>query len=234
MARWLNIGSAVIGTLLNVKGVRQTKEGIELNQTQFKQSQLLSYSASVNEYQNKADDDEYEQKNNEIQTIMLLSSLFMQGSFTILSIQYNSRIFNCCLSISISLLFISVLAGLSTIQRMSIFMSGRARERNRRLQDLRDNLMNDTAPPSSHLLQINPSIQHTHINTFHEWFLYKCNFMCCIHIYCFKSGIVMLIITMIVLKFNMYLFIIPMIVSILVYILLEYTDSREKEIQWDV
>ena len=229
----LNVGLSV-KSLLVAKHQHETTN--ELSGIHHQESQLLTYAASVNEHQNKADDDEYEQKNNEVQTVMLLSSLFMQGGFQIISSsQDKTSLFVTSLSISISFLFLSVLFGLSTIHRMAKFMAGRARERNRQLRTIRANLIQQVTPPSVELLRTNPRVilHGMTIETFHDWFLCKCAFMCTLHLFFFKVGSVSLMITMISIVWS-YLFIIPMATALFLYGLLEWKEKNESSIEWDI
>jgi uncharacterized membrane protein len=234
------VGSTILNVGLSIKSLFVSNQNhhrsTELSDTHHHESQLLTYSASVNEHQNKADDDEYEQKNNEVQTVMLLSSLFMQGGFQIISSsQTKTILFVASLSISISFLFLSVLFGLSTIHRMAKFMAGRARERNRQLRTIRANLMQQVAPPSIELLRTNPRVilHGMTIETFHDWFLCKCAFMCTLHLFFFKVGCVSLMITMMAIVWS-YVFIIPMAVALFFYGLLEWKEKKESSIEWEV
>ena len=228
MARFLNIGSNIINLGLGIRSVFVTDN-------HHNDSQLLTYSASINEHQNKADDDEYEQKNNEVQTVMLLSSLFMGGGFQIISGSHsNTIIFTVSLSSAISLLFLSVLFGLATIHKMAKFMAGRARERNRQLRNIRQELMHGVTPPCVKILTTNPRVVHNGIliETFHDWFVYKCEVLCFMHLIFFKIGSVSLMITMISIISN--IFIIPMVSSIIIFFVLEWKERNEVRIEWDL
>lgn len=228
MSRLLSIGSNIINLGIGIRSVFVTD-------THHNDSQLLTYAASINEHQNKADDDEYEQKNNEVQTVMLLSSLFMGGGFQIISGGKSSTLlFTLSLSLAISFLFLSVLFGLATIHKMAKFMAGRARERNRQLRNIRQELMQGITPPSVQILTTNPRVIHngTFIETFHDWFVYKCELLCIIHLLFFKIGSVSLMITMISIISN--LLMIPMIASIIIFFVLEWKERSEVQIEWDL
>jgi len=228
MTRLFNIGSNIINLGIGVRT-------LFVSNSHHNDSQLLTYSASINEHQNKADDDEYEQKNNEVQTVMLLSSLFMGGGFQIISGSHsNTIIFTLSLSLSISFLFLSVLFGLATIHKMAKFMAGRARERNRQLRNIRQELIQGTTPPCVQILTTNPRVLHNGIliETFHDWFVYKCEVLCFMHLIFFKLGSVSLMITMISIIKN--IFIIPMVCSILIFFILEWKERSELRIEWDL
>jgi hypothetical protein len=210
------------------------EETIELSETHHEKEHRFSYAASINEHQNKADDDEYEQKNNEVQTIMLLASLFMQGGFQIISSSQTTTIFfTLSLALSISLLFLSVFTGLSTINRMATFMGGRARERNRQFRKIRHHLIQRDVPEPSELLRTNPyvMIQGVRIETFHDWFTYKCSSLWKIHLYTFKVGSCCLMITMISMYTNLP-FMIPILIVLCCFLLLEARENNT--IEWEL
>ena len=228
MSRLINLGSNIINLGIGVRT-------LFVSNAHHNDSQLLTYSASINEHQNKADDDEYEQKNNEVQTVMLLSSLFMGGGFQIISgNHFKTIIFTLSLSLGISFLFLSVLFGLATIHRMAKFMAGRARERNRQLRNIRQDLMQGITPPTVQILTTNPRVIHNGIliETFHDWFVYKCDVLCFMHLIFFKLGSVSLMITMISIITN--IFIIPMVSSIIIFFILEWKERSEVRIEWDL
>lgn len=228
MSRFINLGSNIINLGLGVRT-------LFISNSHHNDSQRLTYSASINEHQNKADDDEYEQKNNEVQTVMLLSSLFMGGGFQIISgDQHKTILFTLSLTLAISFLFLSVLFGLATIHKMAKFMAGRARERNRQLRNIRQELMQGVTPPCVQILTTNPRVVHNGIliETFHDWFVYKCDVLCFMHLIFFKLGSVSLMITMISIITN--IFIIPMISSIIIFFVLEWKERNEVTIEWDL
>jgi hypothetical protein len=228
MSRFINLGSNIINLGLGVRT-------LFVSNTHHNDSQLLTYAASINEHQNKADDDEYEQKNNEVQTVMLLSSLFMGGGFQIISGSHSKTIlFTVSLSLAISFLFLSVLFGLATIHKMAKFMAGRARERNRQLRNIRQELMQGVTPPCVQILTTNPRVIHNGIliETFHDWFVYKCDVLCFMHLIFFKLGSVSIMITMISIITN--IFVIPMVSSIIIFFVLEWKERSEVRIEWDL
>jgi len=228
MTRFINLSSNIINLGLGVRT-------LFVSNIQHNDSQRLTYSASINEHQNKADDDEYEQKNNEVQTVMLLSSLFMGGGFQIISGGHSDTIiFTLSLSLAISFLFLSVLFGLATIHKMAKFMAGRARERNQQLRNIRQELMQGITPPCVQILTTNPRVIHNGIliETFHDWFVYKCEVLCFMHLIFFKLGSMSLMITMISIITN--IFIIPMVISIIIFFVLEWKERSEVRIEWDL
>ena len=234
LRRVLDVTSLVLSVRNYFVTHQHHEETREMAITNHEESHRFSYAASVNEHQNKADDDEYEQKNNEVQTIMLLASLFMQGGFQIISSSQTITIFfTLSLALSISLLFLSVFTGLSTINRMATFMGGRARERNRRFRNIRHHLVQRDVPEPSELLRTNPyvMIQGVRIETFHDWFTYKCSSLWKIHLITFKVGSCCLIITMISIYTNLS-FMIPTLIALCCFLLLEARENNT--IEWEL